>query len=159
MTVTSFGTISSPGSPGNYPPDRDCHWILSALPGKRIQFQFFTMQLEYHETCQYDFLAVYDGASTDSSLLEKFCNTSHPAPLTTTSNEATLHFHSDEAGTDAGFQIHYSVVDGKIVLFINYKILKFVFLVFQVFLDVVAHLLTIVVKLQHPCLMVYIGIM
>lgn len=45
-------------------------------------------------------------------MLEKFCNTTHPAPLTTPSNEATLHFHSDEDGTDVGFQIHYSVVEG-----------------------------------------------
>lgn len=52
--------------------------------------------------------------STDNNLalIDKFCNTSHPEPLTTPSNEVTLHFHSDEDGTDAGFQIHYSLVEG-----------------------------------------------
>lgn len=44
--------------------------------------------------------------------MSKFCNTSHVEPLTTPSNEATLFFHSDEDSTDAGFQIHYSVVEG-----------------------------------------------
>lgn len=74
---------------------------------------FYTMQLEAHETCQYDFLSIYDGGSVDSQQLAKFCNTSHPEPLTTTYNEVTLHFHSDGENSDAGFQIHYSVVEGR----------------------------------------------
>lgn len=57
--VDSHGTISSPGTPGNYPPNRDCEWDLTAPTGKRIQFQFFTMQLEAHETCEYDYVAVH----------------------------------------------------------------------------------------------------
>lgn len=44
--------------------------------------------------------------------MSKFCNTTHPEPLTTPSNEAMLHFHSDEDSNDAGFQIHYSIVEG-----------------------------------------------
>lgn len=44
--------------------------------------------------------------------MEKFCNTTHPQPLTSTGNELTLHFHSDDDGNDAGFQIHYSVIEG-----------------------------------------------
>lgn len=74
---------------------------------------FYTMQLEAHETCQYDWLSIYDGSSVDNQQLAKFCNTSHPEPLTTTYNEVTLHFHSDGDNSDAGFQIHYSVVEGK----------------------------------------------
>lgn len=58
VEVKSHGTIASPGSPGNYPPRRDCTWHLTAPNGKRIQFHFFTMQLEAHITCQYDYLAV-----------------------------------------------------------------------------------------------------
>lgn len=49
---------------------------------------------------------------TDGLLLEKFCNTSHPEPLTSAANELTLHFHSDEADNDNGFQIHYSTIEG-----------------------------------------------
>lgn len=42
----------------------------------------------------------------------KICNTTAVAPLTTPSNSVTLTFHSDSISTDAGFQIHYSVVEG-----------------------------------------------
>lgn len=57
-TVTEHGTITSPGSPGTYPPNRDCIWKLIAPSNKRIQLHFFTLQLEAHETCQFDYLAV-----------------------------------------------------------------------------------------------------
>lgn len=69
ITATSHGTIASPGSPGRYPTNRDCIWRISAPPGKRIEFHFFTMQLEEHTTCQYDYLAV-------SLLLECTCGAS-----------------------------------------------------------------------------------
>lgn len=55
---------------------------------------------------------IYNGLSTEGQLLEKFCNTSHPEPLSSTSNELTLQFHSDGDSSDMGFQIHYTVVDG-----------------------------------------------
>lgn len=110
--IDSFGTITSPGSPGNYPQNRDCEWHLAAPNGKRINLHFFSMQLETHSTCDQDFLAIYDGGSTDDQQLMRFCNTSHPEPLTSGSNELLLHFHSDGIGTDAGFQIHYTVVEG-----------------------------------------------
>lgn len=58
------------------------------------------------------YFQVYAGPSTYSDLLEKFCNTTHPEPLISPGNVLTLHFHSDESATDAGFQIHYSLIEG-----------------------------------------------
>lgn len=57
-------------------------------------------------------MKIHNGASTDGDLLEKFCNTTHPEPLTSPANELTLHFHTDTDGTDTGFQIHYSLIEG-----------------------------------------------
>lgn len=57
-------------------------------------------------------IKIYSGLSTDGDLLEKFCNTTHPEPLISPTNELTLKFHSDEDGNDAGFQIHYSLLEG-----------------------------------------------
>uniref|UniRef100_A0A182INM1 Uncharacterized protein n=1 Tax=Anopheles atroparvus TaxID=41427 RepID=A0A182INM1_ANOAO len=111
-TVVSHGIISSPGTPGNYPPNRDCKWFLEAPQGRRLQFTFFTMKIEAHENCNYDFLQITDGLEDEGPLLAKYCNTSHPEPLITPSNKATVYFHSDENGNDAGFQISYAVVEG-----------------------------------------------
>ncbi|XP_012276352.1 cubilin [Orussus abietinus] len=106
------GTISSPGSPGKYPPNRDCFWQISVSHGKRIQFHFFTMMLEEHPTCAKDFLKIAESSDREDSILGVYCNHTHPPPLTTTSNEAFLHFHSDGVGRDAGFQITFSSVPG-----------------------------------------------
>lgn len=111
--IVSFGTITSPGSPGNYPQNRDCEWRLVAPVGKRIELHFFAMQLEQNSGCDNDYVAVHDGTSAESDpLLARFCNTTHPEPLTSGANELLIRFHSDSVGTDAGFQIHYSVVEG-----------------------------------------------
>ncbi|XP_053675116.1 cubilin homolog [Anopheles nili] len=112
ISVESHGIITSPGYPGNYPPNRDCKWYLQAAQGRRIQFTFFTMKIEVHENCNYDYLQINDGLSDEAMMLAKYCNTSHPEPLITPSNVATVYFHSDEGGNDLGFQISYAVVEG-----------------------------------------------
>jgi len=58
LNIDSHGTLSSPGSPGKYPPNRDCYWTLNAIPGKRIQLNFFSLKFERHINCSYDYLEV-----------------------------------------------------------------------------------------------------
>ena len=58
VNVTSHGTISSPGSPGNYPKNRDCTWRLKAANNKRLKLTFFSLQIEKHDSCNYDYLEV-----------------------------------------------------------------------------------------------------
>ncbi len=112
MNVSSHGTIASPGSPGNYPMNSECEWHLSAPPGKRIQFLFYTLQIESHVNCSYDYLEIHSGESIETQSLGKFCNSTIPPPLLSPGNLATIHFHSDGDSSDAGFQIAYSVVEG-----------------------------------------------
>lgn len=83
-----------------------------APPGKRIQFLFYTLMIETHQNCSYDFVEIHSGLGSDTPSLEKFCNTTIPPPLLTPSNTATIHFHSDADGEDSGFQIAFSVVEG-----------------------------------------------
>lgn len=111
--TNTYGTIASPGSPGNYPMNRDCFWRIMAPVGKRIQLNFFLLAIEAHRSCAYDYLAIYDGLTEDNTVLEKFCNSTTPEPLLTPGNEVMLHFHSDGENSDHGFQITYSVVPGK----------------------------------------------
>lgn len=54
----SHGTLSSPGSPGNYPKNRDCQWHLKAPNNKRIKLTFFSLQIEKHDSCNFDYLEV-----------------------------------------------------------------------------------------------------
>lgn len=112
ISVETHGTIASPGSPGNYPPNRDCQWFITAPPNKRIQFLFFTLMIEAHETCNFDYVEIHSGLGIDTPRLGKYCNTTHPEPVITPSHTATVHFHSDAESADQGFQIAFNVVEG-----------------------------------------------
>ena len=48
-------------------------------------------------------------------LLGRYCNTSSPAPVTSSSYVATIHFHSDGSLSDTGFLITWTSVPGKIL--------------------------------------------
>ncbi|EDV99540.1 cubilin homolog [Drosophila grimshawi] len=102
----THGTIASPGSPGNYPRNRDCRWHLVAPSSKRIKLTFFSLQLEKHDSCNFDFVSIRDAISDRE--LHKFCSSEHPAPLLLPTHEAMIRFHSDETDSDLGFQLHYS---------------------------------------------------
>nr|XP_008192422.1 PREDICTED: cubilin [Tribolium castaneum] len=111
-SVTSHGIIQSPGSPGNYPNNRDCYWPLQAQPGKRLLFHFFTLMIGNNSACDHDYLEFISGTEPTDPVFAKFCNTTHPSPLFSPSGEVLVHFHSDMDKNYPGFQITYSVVEG-----------------------------------------------
>ncbi|XP_076655704.1 cubilin [Halictus rubicundus] len=107
--TADYGTISSPGSPGRYPPNRDCYWHITVQPSKRIQLHFGQLMIEEHPTCENDYLEI---TSETHDRVGIYCNHTRPPPLIVPGSEAVLHFHSDSAGQDSGFQIHYSTIEG-----------------------------------------------
>uniref|UniRef100_A0A8B9GL35 Cubilin n=1 Tax=Amazona collaria TaxID=241587 RepID=A0A8B9GL35_9PSIT len=104
----TYGSISSPGYPGNYPVNRNCFWTISTSPGLLITFAFGTLSLEHHENCSYDYLEIRDGLLPQDPVLVKYCSTRTPPPLQTTGPYAWIHFHSDDLITDKGFHILYT---------------------------------------------------
>ncbi|XP_049840768.1 cubilin-like [Schistocerca gregaria] len=112
ITAKSHGSLQSPGSPGNYPRNRDCAWIIRAPLNNQIQFHFFSLRMENHTTCSFDFLRFYDGLSERDPLFAEFCNSSEPEPLTSPGSTVMIRFHSDNESSDTGFQIAYSTVPG-----------------------------------------------
>ncbi|XP_077124414.1 cubilin [Ranitomeya variabilis] len=103
----THGSISSPGYPGNYPPNRDCYWTISVAPELYITFSFGALNLEEHNSCYYDYLEIKDGLMSSDPSIGKFCSTSSPAPIQTSGPYAWIHFHSDSTKTDKGFHMTY----------------------------------------------------
>ncbi|KAM5338742.1 cubilin [Glossophaga mutica] len=103
----TYGSIKSPGYPGNYPPGRDCVWEVITSPGLLITFTFGTLSLEHHNNCSKDYLEIRDGPLIQDPILGKFCTTLSAPPLQTTGPFARVHFHSDNQVTDQGFHITY----------------------------------------------------
>ena len=56
----SSGTLRSPDSDndGLYDHNMDCRWIIAVHQDTRVEFKILSMDIEQHETCEYDFLRV-----------------------------------------------------------------------------------------------------
>ncbi|XP_074049030.1 cubilin [Macrotis lagotis] len=113
LLTGSYGSIISPGYPGNYPPSRDCVWIITTTPGLVLKFAFGTLSLGQHDNSNGDYLEVRDGPLTNDPVLGKWYSTLSVPPLETTGPFARIHFHSDSLGSGRGFYITYltSLVD------------------------------------------------
>ena len=60
---------------------------------------------------RFDSLTVYDGGSTSSNLIGKFCgNALPPGQILSSSNELLMHFKTSSSGTYDGFHIEYSTL-------------------------------------------------
>uniref|UniRef100_A0A8C4WXX0 Metalloendopeptidase n=1 Tax=Eptatretus burgeri TaxID=7764 RepID=A0A8C4WXX0_EPTBU len=102
------GEVLSPGYPGKYPNRQDCYSHISTKPGTRISLTFYSMNVEFRTaSCPYDYVAVYDGTSTESLQLGKFCGWTAPQPVTSTGSVLLVYFHSDFSLRGTGFQASY----------------------------------------------------
>ncbi|RWS11455.1 cubilin-like protein, partial [Dinothrombium tinctorium] len=110
----NFGSIKFPVNGGRYPNGRDCYWLVNVKKSKRIQFHFAMIAIERHSSCDFDYLKIYDGQKESDPILGLFCNSTQPAPLTTSSSSALIHFHSDESSNDLGFHLTFASVPGVI---------------------------------------------
>ena len=55
----------------------------------------------------YDFLSIYDGDSSTSYMLGKYCGNSIPPSNVSSNNEVLIHFYSNGYGTEGGFKMEY----------------------------------------------------
>lgn len=96
---SSSGLVSSPGWPFQYPSKLNCSWNIRARPGDTITISFLDFSLQSSQRCSSDYLLI-DGL--------RLCGSSRPAPYTSTSNQVSIHFHSDGAVSAKGFRLEYS---------------------------------------------------
>ena len=99
-TSNSDYTYSSGGN-YFYLDNMDCQWNLDS--NAKVEVTFFNFNTEPNA----DYLYVYDGGSSSSSLIGQFSGTSLPAPITSSSNKLYLRFTSDNSGQFRGFTAAY----------------------------------------------------
>lgn len=114
------GIIRSPLYPDNYPPSKDCIYIISLPPGKSVVLNFEMMDIEegasYENitSCLFDHLDVRDGDNENSTLLHSLCGSNEnmpDEPVYSTQNYMFLEFISDAKISGQGFLINYTTVD------------------------------------------------
>lgn len=133
IKVTNEGEFSSPNfGYGSYPLKATCDWTLTTGFSNRIKLEFLDFKLQQSDFCNLDYLEIREN-NRHGLLIGRFCgsdlptfeaNHLHALAEHTTSNQTNassvayemgynklwIRFRSEDAGTDAGFRIKYSLV-------------------------------------------------
>ncbi|XP_070137463.1 protein tolkin isoform X1 [Drosophila bipectinata] len=107
-----FGRIYSPNYPDSYPPNADCVWHFITTPGHRIKLIFNEFNVEMHQECTYDNVAIYDGESESSSVLGRFCGDKIPFPISSSTNQMYMVLKTDKNKQLNGFTAMHSTSCG-----------------------------------------------
>nr|XP_014352096.1 PREDICTED: ovochymase-1 [Latimeria chalumnae] len=104
------GNLTSPNYPGLYPDSQNCTWTICSTLGIKIKLDFVDFFTEGNENCTWDYLEIFDGPNTDSTLIAVLCGDRYPKTLLSNDNFLTLHFVSDKSLGKRGFMIRYQEV-------------------------------------------------
>lgn len=88
------------------------------IPGTKVKVVFDQFDVESNTSCSYDYLNIYDGPTTASTLIGKYCGTTIPSSYTSTSanGELTFKFYSDEGVVNPGWKAKITTV-GTVTLY------------------------------------------
>merc|ERR1719402_1495008 len=104
------GVVQSPNYPENYDYNMDEEYPINVDEGNVVLLTFTDFDIEKHPTCEWDWVIVEDGDGT--VLLDKYCGTKIPPPITSHTNRILVHFHSDYWGNWKGFRAEIAAVPG-----------------------------------------------
>ena len=105
------GTIFDSGGPnGNYGANETSVITISPTGAADVTLNFISFGIEAGQgsTCNYDYLNVYDGATTGATLIGTYCDNNVPTTITSTGSSITIEFSSDPGVEDEGFEISWS---------------------------------------------------
>nr|XP_026696530.1 cubilin-like isoform X2 [Ciona intestinalis] len=96
--------------PGNNPHNLNCHYRINAQSTSNvIKVLFRRFNLEHHTCCNYDYVAVYEGVSTSSRLIGKYCGRNSSFTVQGRGPYMYIHYHTDRSVHSTGFQFRFSV--------------------------------------------------
>ncbi|OWK15238.1 TLL1, partial [Cervus elaphus hippelaphus] len=101
------GTITTPGWPKEYPPNKHCVWQVVAPTQYKISVKFEFFELEGNEVCKYDYVEILSGLSSESKLHGKYCGAEVPEVITSQFNNMRIEFKSDNTVSKKGFKAHF----------------------------------------------------
>ena len=76
-----------------------------------MQLEFDDFDLEASNTCAYDYVEIYEAvdADVDVQLVDRYCGSSAPSPISSDSNLVTIKFSSDGSVRKRGFKITWTI--------------------------------------------------
>ncbi|XP_038652379.1 cubilin [Scyliorhinus canicula] len=110
------GEIHSPNYPSPYSNNVDCSWVITVNNHYRILFDFADFDLEHHQSCDSDYVAVYDGLDEAAPLLGKLCGGLIPGVITSTHNKIYVRFRSKNSHEHRGFRARFNQACGSYII-------------------------------------------
>ncbi|XP_078371392.1 CUB domain-containing protein 2-like [Oculina patagonica] len=111
LSYSQSGSIFSPGYFNNYGNRKNCQWLIKASNGDRVLLYFTAFELEDNSQCSYDSVTIFDGQSSDGSLLSKSCGHSLPPPVYSSDRYIYMQFTSDGPVSRKGFVARYRALN------------------------------------------------
>lgn len=113
-TITSAaGNLYDSGGPtGDYGNDERLLWLIQPPNTASVTAEFTHFNLENN----WDFLFIYDGATTDAPLIGKYTGTNSPGIITSAGGSLLIEFRSDCATVSSGWEINYTSVSSSQVI-------------------------------------------
>ncbi|MCT4579861.1 MAG: N-acetylmuramoyl-L-alanine amidase [Flavobacteriales bacterium] len=103
-TAASGNYFDSGGANGNYTDDERTLYLIQPTGASTVTINFSAFDLENN----WDYLFVYDGATTSAPLLATLTGSSIPSSITSTGGSLLIEFRSDCATSNAGWALSWS---------------------------------------------------
>ena len=106
------GVITPPNYPGNYPNYMDCMWTIQLHPAMQIALKCDEIALEYQEDCDFDYIEILAGLSSDSPVMGRYCGVLNHSLTFERDGNMSIRFKSDSDKEFHGFRCAYNVDKG-----------------------------------------------
>jgi hypothetical protein len=99
--------FDSGGNGNNYGSNEDAQITIAPTGAATVDLNFVSFNIEAgsNNNCDYDYLEIYDGPTTGSTLIARYCNDKIPTTVSSTGGSITILFHSDENVEEDGFEM------------------------------------------------------
>lgn len=126
VVVDSAWFYDSGGSSSGY--QNDENYVLTFKPhtnGAKIKVEFISpFDVETDTDCGYDYLKIFNGPTTSSTLINKYCGTAIPSAFTSTSStgELTFQFYSDVTIVGSGWKAKVTSVNAQTLYTLSFNV-------------------------------------
>lgn len=104
--------FDSGGSSSNYEDNTNATITIAPQGASSVRLDFVSFDVEAGQgnSCNYDYMQIFDGPSVNDPSLGIFCNNNIPTFITSTKSAITIRFISDINTTGTGFEIDWSCI-------------------------------------------------